>query len=87
MDDDELVRLVAARCGDALTEVELAEIEAAISDRAPPVMLDQIVAEKLFAVIDLIERRLDQMTAALAERAMAQEIEASFIDSASEVFH
>ena len=43
MDDDELVRLVAARCGDALTEVELAAIEAAISDRAPPVMLDQNV--------------------------------------------
>ena len=86
MDDDELLRLVAARCPE-LSELELDRIEAAIRHRPAPILLDVDVAEKLFAVIDVIERRLNEMTAALAERAIAQEREAAFIDSAAEVFH
>lgn len=82
MDDDHAIALIRHRCGDALTEVELAEIEAAISDRAPPVLLDADVAGKLMAVTDVIEQRLDQMTAALAERALAQERENAFVDAA-----
>ena len=82
MDIDRAIALITARCPEL--EPDLAEIEAAISGRAPPVMLDKDMAERLMTVIDVIERRLDEMTAALDERAIAQELEASFIDAAGE---
>lgn len=87
MDDDRASALIRHRCGDALTEVELDQIEAAIRQRPAPILLDADVAGKLFAVIEVIEQRMGEMTGALTERALAQEIEASFIDSAAKVFH
>ena len=85
MDDDDFLRLIEARCPE-LSELELDQIEAALANRLW-IVLDGDVAEKLMAVIDVIQQRLDELTAALAERAIAQEIEASFIDSAAEVLH
>ena len=85
MDADHVLALLAARIPE-LSDADRAEIEAAISGRAPPVLLDQDTARRLMAVIDAIQQRLDEMTAALAERAMAQEAqerENAFVDAAA----
>jgi hypothetical protein len=87
MDDDHAVALIRSRCGDALTELELDQIDAAIRQQPPPVMLDADVAEKLTTVVDAMERRLDAMTEVLAERSLAQQQEDAFVDAAAEVLH
>lgn len=87
MDDDHALAVIRSRCDGALTAVELDQIEAAIRQRPAPIMLDADMAGKMMTVIDAIEERLGAMENAWRERAMAQEREAAFIDSASEVFH
>ena len=83
MDVDYIVSLLSARMPE-LSELERAEIEAAISGRAPPVLLDADMAGRLMAVIEALEDRL----AGMIERVEAQHVEeeraAAFVDAAGE---
>lgn len=82
MDDDELVRLVAARCGDALIEVELDRIAAALAGKTiTPLIGEQ--AERLVATLDQIEARLARMVADATAYQEAAEAAAAFIDAAA----
>lgn len=94
MDDDYAIALIRSRCGDALTRLELDQIEAAIRQRPALALIDAEMADTLKEALDAMQQRQDEMDAELAalraqrDRAQeAEEIEASFIDSADQQFH
>ena len=82
MDDDELVRLVAARCSDALTEVELDRIAAALAGKTIT-PLDGEQAERLIEAVDALETRLARVVADATAYQEAAEAAAAFIDAAA----
>ncbi len=85
MDDDELVRLVAARCPE-LSELELEKLSSALAGKTIT-PLDGEQAERLIEAVDALETRLAQMVADATAYREAAEAAAIFIDSAAEVFH
>ena len=84
MDDDELLRLVAARCPE-LSELALDRIASALGQTITT--LDGEQAERLIDALDALETRLARMVADATAYREAAEAAAVFIDSASEVFH
>jgi hypothetical protein len=88
MDDDELVRLVAARVPE-LSELEIDKLASALAGKTIT-LIDGEVAERLTTVIAAMENRVAEMSAVLVSQALAQEAqewENAFVDSAAEVFH
>jgi hypothetical protein len=81
MDDDELVRLISARCPE-LSELELGKLSSALAGKTiTPLTGEQ--AERLVEAVDALETRLARMVAdATAYREVA-EAAAAFIDSAA----
>ena len=59
------------------------EIEAAISGRAPPVMLDKDMAERLMTVIEALEDRVAGMVERVKAQHIEEEREAAFVDGAA----
>lgn len=85
MDDEELVRLIAARCPE-LSELALDRIASALAGQTiTPLTGEQ--AERLVDAVDALETRLAQMVADATAYRAAADAAAIFIDSASEVFH
>lgn len=83
MDVDAIVSLLSARIPE-LSDVDRAEIEAAIRGRPPPVLLDKDMAERLMAVIEALEDRVAGMIGRVEVRHVEEEREAAFIDAAGE---
>jgi hypothetical protein len=84
MDLDHALAVIRARCEGALSDDELAEIEAAVSDLAPAILLDKDMAEKLMAVIDALEDRVAEMIERVETQHIEEEREAAFVDAAGE---
>lgn len=80
MDDDELVRLVSARCPE-LSELELDRLAAALAGQTvTPLTGDQ--AGRLIDALDAVESRLARMVADATAYRDAAEAGAAFIDAA-----
>ena len=85
MDDDELVRLISARCPE-LGELELDRIALALAGQTvTPLTGEQ--AERLIDALDQLEARVSQSIADATAYRDAADAAAIFIDSAAEVFH
>ena len=63
MDIDHAAAVIRSRCGDALTEIELDQIEAAVRQQPAPVLLDGEAAARLIAALDQLETRVGQIIA------------------------
>jgi hypothetical protein len=59
-DRDRVMRIIMARCGDVLSDADLASIEARSQ---PAEMLPSEVAEQILTVLDSMMDRLDELTA------------------------